>query len=64
MVTPIQTRFPYQTFAPLIYFSGGAEYATKKEDKLLYISPLTSKMTFVLDQRLVTKDIWCSEGGI
>jgi hypothetical protein len=35
----------------------------QKKDKLLYISPLTSKMTFVLDQRLA-KDIWCSEGGI
>jgi hypothetical protein len=43
-------------FAPAYIFLGiGAEYATKKKDKLLYISPLTSKMTFVLDQRLANQ---------
>ena len=40
-------------FAPAYLFVGmGAEYATKEKNKLLYISPFTSKMTFVLDQRL------------
>ncbi|MGO4820326.1 MULTISPECIES: DUF3078 domain-containing protein [unclassified Flavobacterium] len=43
-------------FAPAYIFLGlGAEYATKKKDKLLYISPFTSKMTFVLDQRLANQ---------
>lgn len=40
-------------FAPAYIFLGlGAEYATKKKDELLYLSPFTSKITFVLDQRL------------
>lgn len=40
-------------FAPAYVFIGlGAEYASKKKDELLYFSPFTSKMTFVLDQRL------------
>jgi hypothetical protein len=59
-------------FAPAYIFLGiGAEYATKKKDKLLYISPLTSKMTFVLDQRLanqgafgVTKAVYDVNGNL
>ena len=40
-------------FAPAYIFLGlGAEYATEKKDKMLYLSPFTSKITFVLDQRL------------
>ncbi|MFT5244761.1 MAG: hypothetical protein ACI8QQ_002706 [Psychroserpens sp.] len=40
-------------FAPAYIFLGlGAEYATKKKDETLYLSPFTSKITFVLDQRL------------
>ncbi len=40
-------------FAPAYIFLGlGAEYATKKKDEMLYLSPFTSKITFVLDQRL------------
>ena len=57
-------------FAPAYIFLGlGAEYASKKKDELLYLSPFTSKMTFVLDQRLadqgafgVTKAIYNAEG--
>jgi hypothetical protein len=40
-------------FAPAYIFLGiGAEYASKDKNKLLYLSPFTSKMTIVLDQRL------------
>ncbi|NRT14083.1 hypothetical protein HNP99_000408 [Flavobacterium sp. 28A] len=40
-------------FAPAYLFAGvGAEYANKEKSRMLYISPFTSKMTFVLDQRL------------
>ncbi|MFT5602647.1 MAG: hypothetical protein ACI9N1_002906 [Flavobacteriales bacterium] len=40
-------------FAPAYIFLGlGAEYATKRKDEMLYLSPFTSKITFVLDQRL------------
>jgi len=40
-------------FAPAYLFLGlGAEYAPKKKEQLLYLSPFTSKITFVLDQRL------------
>lgn len=40
-------------FAPAYLFLGlGAEYATKKKNEMLYLSPFTSKITFVLDQRL------------
>ena len=57
-------------FAPAYVFLGlGAEYASKKKDELLYLSPFTSKMTFVLDQRLanqgafgVTKAVYNAEG--
>lgn len=43
-------------FAPAYLFIGiGAEYATKEKNRLLYISPFTSKMTFVLDQRLANQ---------
>jgi hypothetical protein len=43
-------------FAPAYVFLGlGAEYASKKKDELLYLSPFTSKMTFVLDQRLANQ---------
>lgn len=43
-------------FAPAYVFLGlGAEYATKKKDRMLYLSPFTSKMTFVLDQRLANQ---------
>ena len=59
-------------FAPAYLFVGiGAEYATKEKNKLLYISPFTSKMTFVLDQRLanlgsfgVVKATYDSEGNL
>lgn len=57
-------------FAPAYVFIGlGAEYASKKKDELLYLSPFTSKMTFVLDQRLanqgafgVSKAIYDTDG--
>jgi hypothetical protein len=40
-------------FAPAYIFLGlGAEYTTEKKDEMLYLSPFTSKITFVLDQRL------------
>jgi hypothetical protein len=40
-------------FAPAYVFLGlGAEYAPKKKNQLLYLSPFTSKITLVLDQRL------------
>lgn len=43
-------------FAPAYVFLGlGAEYATKKKDRMLYLSPFTSKTTFVLDQRLANQ---------
>ena len=43
-------------FAPAYIFLGlGAEYATKKKDRMLYLSPFTSKMTFVMDQRLANQ---------
>ena len=59
-------------FAPAYLFLGlGAEYATKKKDELLYLSPFTSKMTFVLDQRLanqgafgVTKGVYDVDGTL
>ncbi|MBC5840191.1 MAG: DUF3078 domain-containing protein [Flavobacteriaceae bacterium] len=57
-------------FAPAYVFLGlGAEYASQKKDELLYLSPFTSKMTFVLDQSLanqgafgVVKGIYDSNG--
>ncbi|WP_016989046.1 DUF3078 domain-containing protein [Flavobacterium sp. ACAM 123] len=43
-------------FAPAYIFLGlGAEYATKDKHKLLYLSPFTSKITLVLDQRLANQ---------
>lgn len=43
-------------FAPAYIFLGlGAEYATKEKNKMLYLSPFTSKITFVLDQRLANQ---------
>lgn len=59
-------------FAPAYVFIGlGAEYASKKKDELLYLSPFTSKMTFVLDQALanqgafgVTKGIYDLDGTL
>ncbi len=59
-------------FAPAYVFLGlGAEYATKKKDRMLYLSPFTSKMTFVLDQRLanlgtfgVVKAVYDSSGNL
>jgi hypothetical protein len=43
-------------FAPAYIFLGlGAEYATKNKDKLLYLSPFTSKITMVSDQRLANQ---------
>jgi hypothetical protein len=43
-------------FAPAYIFLGlGAEYATKDKNKLLYLSPFTSKITMVLDQRLANQ---------
>ena len=40
-------------FAPAYIFLGlGAEYATDDKQTLLYLSPFTSKITMVLDQRL------------
>lgn len=42
-----------RAFAPAYIFLGlGAEYASKDKHKLLYLSPFTSKITMVLDQRL------------
>jgi hypothetical protein len=43
-------------FAPAYIFLGlGAEYASKDKSKLLYLSPFTSKVTMVLDQRLANQ---------
>jgi hypothetical protein len=43
-------------FAPAYIFLGlGAEYASKNKNKLLYLSPFTSKITMVLDQRLANQ---------
>jgi hypothetical protein len=43
-------------FAPAYIFLGlGAEYATKNKHRLLYLSPFTSKITMVLDQRLANQ---------
>ncbi|MEZ7499030.1 DUF3078 domain-containing protein [Flavobacterium sp. Arc3] len=43
-------------FAPAYIFLGlGAEYATKDKHKLLYLSPFTSKITMVMDQRLANQ---------
>ena len=43
-------------FAPAYIFLGlGAEYATKDKQKLLYLSPFTSKITMVLDQKLANQ---------
>nr|WP_255308179.1 DUF3078 domain-containing protein [Flavobacterium crassostreae] len=43
-------------FAPAYVFIGiGAEYATPEKNRLLYLSPFTSKMTFVLDERLANQ---------
>jgi hypothetical protein len=52
-------------FAPAYVFIGlGAEYASKKKDELLYFSPFTSKMTFVLDQRLANQGAFGVAKGI
>ncbi|GIZ09129.1 hypothetical protein FUMI01_18560 [Flavobacterium sp. UMI-01] len=59
-------------FAPVYSFLGvGAEYASKKKDKLFYFSPFTSKLTYVGIQRLadsgafgVTKAVYDSEGNL
>ncbi|MFT4983678.1 MAG: hypothetical protein ACI9Q9_000719 [Flavobacterium sp.] len=59
-------------FAPAYIFLGlGAEYATKDKEKLLYLSPFTSKITMVLDQRLanqgafgVKKALYDSNGNL
>jgi hypothetical protein len=52
-------------FAPAYVFIGlGAEYASKKKDELLYLSPFTSKMTFVLDQRLANQGAFGVVKGI
>jgi hypothetical protein len=43
-------------FAPAYIFLGlGAEYASKHKHQLLYLSPFTSKITMVLDQRLANQ---------
>jgi hypothetical protein len=43
-------------FAPAYIFLGlGAQYASKDKNKLLYLSPFTSKTTLVLDQRLANQ---------
>lgn len=43
-------------FAPAYSFLGiGAEYASESKDILIYISPFTSKITFVANQRLADK---------
>ena len=43
-------------FAPAYIFLGlGAEYASKDKHELLYLSPFTSKITMVLDQRLANQ---------
>jgi hypothetical protein len=43
-------------FAPAYVFLGmGAEYSAEKKTKMFYFSPFTSKITFVLDQRLADK---------
>jgi hypothetical protein len=43
-------------FAPAYIFLGlGAEYASKDKNTLLYLSPFTSKITMVLDQRLANQ---------
>ena len=54
-----------------LFLGAGTEYAPRKEDFSLYISPITLKSTFVLDQRLanngafgVDKAIYDSEGNI
>jgi hypothetical protein len=41
----------------------GAEYASKKKGQL-YLSPFTSKMTFVLDQRLANQGAFGVVKGI
>ena len=59
-------------FAPAyVFLGGGAEYVNKEAKLTLYISPLTFKTTFVLDQRLanegafgVTKAVYDSSGNI
>jgi hypothetical protein len=50
---PNKDLYISKPFAPAYAFLGlGAEYAPTKKDELLYLSPFTSKITFVLDQRL------------
>ncbi len=50
---PNKEIYVSRPFAPAYVFLGiGAEYATKRKDKMLYLSPFTSKITFVLDQKL------------
>tara|TARA_R110000868_G_scaffold288621_1_gene548900 strand:+ start:69 stop:1004 length:936 start_codon:yes stop_codon:yes gene_type:complete len=52
-------------FAPAYIFIGlGAEYASTKKDELLYLSPFTSKMTFVLDQRLANQGAFGVAKGV
>lgn len=54
-----------KSFAPAYIFLGlGAEYANKKKDRMLYLSPFTSKMTFVLDQRLANQGSFGVEKAI
>ncbi len=54
-----------------LFFGGGMEYVKRKEDMSLYISPLTLKTTFVLDQELansgafgVTPAVLDTEGNV
>jgi hypothetical protein len=69
---PNTTTAISKPFAPAYVFLGiGGEYASTKKDRLLYISPLTSKMTFVLDQRLanlgsfgVTEAVYDDDGNL
>jgi hypothetical protein len=53
----IQIRiFQYPDHLPAYIFLGlGAEYASKDKHELLYLSPFTSKITMVLDQRLANQ---------
>jgi hypothetical protein len=59
-------------FAPAYFFLGiGTEYVNKEKKIILYLSPLTSKSTLVLDQRLadqgafgVVKAVYDSNGNL
>jgi hypothetical protein len=55
MLIPIP-RNQFQNHLLQLIFIGFAG-ASKKKDELLYLSPFTSKMTFVLDQRLANQGL-------